>query len=280
MIVLALALAASPPVILAVGKERREPLTSPTVGTLRWVPSGRLHMGGPLPHGWGAPRSTATVTKGYWVMESEVTQAMWRTVTGSNPAHYAGEASRPVEMVSWCDAVWFANALSTGEGLEPAYHLPPGFGPGMPAAACNVSAPAVTWNQSAGGYRLPIEAEWEWAARGGQEHRYSGSDDVAAVARFRADLSFAWKPRTAPARGLAPNAIGLHDLSGNVWEWCWTAYEGDPEGPPQAEADRGRVVRGGAAEQLPQHIEVTARAAAVAGNTDDFVGFRLVRSAP
>jgi formylglycine-generating enzyme required for sulfatase activity len=151
---------------------------------------------------------------------TEITQGLYTAVTGTNPSQFAacGEDC-PVENVSWCDAVAFSNALSTLDGLTPAYRLPAGFGPGMSDTACWNLADEVARVPGASGYRLPTEAEWEFAARAGQDEPYSGGSDLEAVGWAAAGTSAEALPSPHPVGTKQPNAWGLHDLSGNVFEW-------------------------------------------------------------
>ena len=182
---------------------------------------------------------------GFYIGKYEVTQKQWADVMGSNPSHFKGD-DLPVEMVSWYDCVEYCNRRSLKEGLKPCYtidqekkdpnnrkdpHFEMDFDP---------LKWTVTVNPGADGYRLPTEAEWEYAAGGGQaskHYTYSGSDELDAVAWFYQNsgdtpLPAAWHrhileknhDRTHPVGSKQPNELGLYDMSGNVREWCWDWY--------------------------------------------------------
>ena len=177
-----------------------------------------------------------------------------------------GRGSRPVINVSWYDAVKYSNWLSEQEGLTPAYEI---------------NGTSVSWNQSANGYRLPTEAEWEYVARGGAQsngYKYSGSNNLDEVGWYWDNSGY----KTQPVKGKKANELGLYDMSGNVWEWCWDWYDSyyyssspgaNPTGPSSGSY---RVLRGGGLFDDSSILRVAFRSGSSPGSSDD-IGFRLVR---
>ena len=203
----------------------------------------------------------------FYISRFEVTQKVWKSVMGTNPSYFKGE-QRPVESVSWYDAVKFCNKLSEKDGFDPVY---------------TINGTQVTCDFTKNGYRLPTEAEWEYAARGGRKsenYDYAGSNDPEEAGWLYADRS-----DTSPVGIKKPNELGLYDMTGNVYEWCWDRFdfnyykispEKNPTGPAQGEK---RALRGGGYRSLsvPQYF-TTIRAR---GNPDDKsmdLGFRIVRN--
>jgi len=215
-------------------------------------------------------RSGHDVTVGGFNMSRyPVTQGEWAELMGTNPSRFRGD-SLPVEMVSWFDALEFANRKSLRAGLTPAYTIS-GTGPNR----------AVTWNRDANGYRLPTEAEWEFAARGGivcrGNFKFPGSDYVDEVAWHF------WNSNnsTQAVGALWPNALGLYDMGGNVWEWVWdldglsvNAAQTDPAG---ASSRSFRVVRGGGWNRSLMGGGLAIRERHLPSMTRSDIGFRLVR---
>jgi len=215
-----------------------------------------------------------TTVSSFYISSTEITQAQWQDVMGTNPSKFPGK-DRPVEYVSWFDAVKFCNALSVKEGLIPAY---------------TITKSTVEWDKSANGYRLPTEAEWEYAARGGQfgaitdeplkKAPYSGSDTTAAsVGWYEANS----KKSTKPVAQKAANALGLYDMSGNVWEWCWDWYGAYPKNdvvnPDGSENKTGqKVLRGGSWFTPEKLLRATYRYWNVPTFKVNSVGFRIARN--
>jgi formylglycine-generating enzyme required for sulfatase activity len=199
--------------------------------------------------------------------ETPVTQALWSAVMDVNPSHFrsALSGSMPVERVSWLDSVEFANEVSRLMGLRPVY-----AGSGDDAR----------WDQATPGFRLPTDAEWEYAARAGQGFGFAGSDRAADVAWTSENSGL----RPHPVGLKRPNAWGLRDMSGNVWEWCWDRYGDyprvdsvDPTGPSWG---LYRVIRGGSWIFDPDYARVALRFRHEPGYRDGNLGLRLVRTGP
>jgi len=156
-------------------------------------------------------------------------------------------AKRPVDSVSWWDAVRFCNTRSAAEGLTPAYRLDP-----------------IEWDRDADGYRLPTEAEWEYACRAGSDGpRYGPLDDIAW---YRGNSG----ERPHNVGGKQPNAWGLYDMLGNVWDWCWDVYDAEVYGSY-------RVLRGGGWFDEHWSCRASVRRRSHPDLRIDDVGFRLAR---
>lgn len=271
------------------------------------IPPGTFTMGCTEGQSCGASLLVheVTLSRSLWVSEAEITQDQWQDLMGNNPAD-TGDSSdfpgvAPIFYINWFEAVALANALSAAEGLGACYVLNDctgkagGFG--------NLTCADISVTSDSGsvydceGYRLPTEAEWEYAARAGTQLLYSGSDNPDDVGWYDSDES---PPQVQPVATKLPNAWGLYDMSGNVAEWVWDWYlqdyyslspESDPEGPTEPsgpptgtsnpDGASTRVLRGGSHWSPPSYLRVDNRWpwAEPAGRSLTF-GVRLVRSLP
>jgi formylglycine-generating enzyme required for sulfatase activity len=199
-----------------------------------------------------------------------VTQAEYEKVMGNNPSRWPGRAN-PVEQIRWSDAVRYCNGRSRLEGLEPCYDLQ-----------------NWTCNFQCNGYRLPTEAEWEYACRAGTNTLYFFGDDPSQLRNYAwFDKNSSRRPR--PVGRKLPNPFGLFDMSGNVWQWCNDFYQvdyyehspkKDPKGP---EAGDSKVVRGGSWSAEASQCRSSYRFHEDPSYTDvcfgyDVYGFRCVRN--
>jgi formylglycine-generating enzyme required for sulfatase activity/serine/threonine protein kinase len=215
---------------------------------LALIPAGEFMMGTPPTEEGRRSEETlhrVTITKPFLLATTAVTQAQWSAVMGSNPSKFRGD-SRPVEMVSWHDAVAFCEKLSAKEGKH---------------------------------YRLPTEAEWEYACRAGTQTAYGGAN-LNEMGWYK-DNSDA---QTHPVAQKKANAWGLYDMQGNVNQWCSDGYGGpyggDAIDPKGANGSKTRVVRGGAWKWTSDQLRAAFRGRAAPGGRHDDVGFRLCLDAP
>ena len=264
------------------------PSQDPNPGTTRvfdgitfvWVPPGDFQMGSTSQHAEDheQPVTRVTISRGFWLSKHEVTQAQWKNVMGGNPSWFKScGGDCPVEQVSWFDALAFIGKLNDGSGGEP--------------------------------YRLPTEAEWEYAARAGTQTdtpagdlRILGSNNAPVLDRIawyggNSGVTYAdgrdcsdWVDKqypsdlcgTHPVGRKAANAWGLHDMLGNVFEWVWDRYGDypggsvtDPEGPGSG---LPRVVRGGSWANFASFCRSAFRVEILPLRTARNVGFRVVRT--
>ena len=238
-----------------------------------YCPAGRFTMGSPKNEGGrfdNEEQQEVTIARPFWIGAYPVTQGLYKAVTGENHSWFKDKPDsvlRPVEQISWFDAIIFCNKLSVIRGFSPVYEYDLGKGKVF----------AVKWNPKASGFRLLEEAEREYAARAGQPFRFAGSDQLKEVGWFEGNSG----GETHPVGGLKANAWGIYDMSGNVWDWCWNSYEDRYKSPIKytlSAEDTNRVFRGGSYHSSLHNARVAFRSKRPPlGRYADF-SFRLARS--
>ena len=175
----------------------------------------------------------------------EVTQALWSAVMGSNPSHFKGDEN-PVEMVSWEDVQNFLHKLNRATDKH---------------------------------YRLPTEAEWEYAARsGGKNEKYSGGNSLDLAGWYKNNSGYT----THPVGQKTANGLGLYDMSGNVWEWCQDRYgnkyyqDSPVNNPTGPSSGKYHTFRGGSWTNTSKYLRATVRGGDISSHRDFLIGFRLV----
>ena len=284
-------------------------VTNQSPAGMLWIDGGEFVMGDTQGVGDSdqAPIHTNFIS-GFWMDEREVTKAKWDEVyTWAMNHGYAFDNAgsgktndHPVQKVNWYDCVKWCNARSQKEGLTPCYYTSASLNALYTNGQVTVSNNWVNW--SANGYRLPTEAEWEKAARGGRQGRLFpwGRDtiqhgqanyfstnlypyDISPTRGYHPAYTNDGKPYTSPAGSFPANGYGLHDMAGNVWEWCWdwygsysAAYQSDPRGPASGSC---RVLRGGSWNRPAFYVQCTSRYDSGFPTYDDYYyGFRCARS--
>ncbi len=221
----------------------------PAVNGMRQLDSGTFMMGGLGTESPAAPIHQVTLTEGFYIDTTEVTQERYLAVMGVSPPVVRGfsyDHQLPVESVTWFDCALFCNAQSRTDDLDTVYEYT-GL-TGVPGYGCSAMAGLVI-HHDRDGFRLPSEAQWEYACRAGTTgERYWGSVDSSTYYAWFRDNS---SDMSHPVAQKLPNAFGLYDMSGNVWEWTndwWHYYAADPQvdptGPVSAGTQRTRTVRG------------------------------------
>ena len=263
-----------------------------------YIPAGEFEMGSTLGDDDNIPVHKVTISNGFFMGKYEVTQEEYSYIMGSNPSKFSSGAEegesqerRPVENVSWYDAVVYCNKRSIAEKLEPVYKKRDETDPdkwGNIPAESNTEWNNITCDWEANGYRLPMEAEWEYAARGGNSTIdaliWSGTDKEEELENY-AWYSNNSKDITHAVGMKDTNEYGLCDMSGNVWEWCWDWYVSDyyskTEGgsdPKGASSGSGRVRRGGSWINSANNASVSYRGSDDPDYRYNYLGFRVVRA--
>ena len=251
------------------------------------INGGTFTMGSPESENWRISDEAQHIVSvsAFYIDKYETTQADYMRLMGDDPSTFIGD-DLPVENISWLDAVRFANAKSIDEGLTPAY---------------TISENSVSWNRAADGYRLPTEAEWEYACRAGMttpfntEHSLSADEaDFYGHYPYEIEENYfddsvlearpgEYRGKTVAVGSFSPNRWGLYDCHGNVNEWCWDFYgeyntenTADPTG---AETGTRHIYRGGGWNDFAKNMRSAYRAAGQSDMKSYNLGVRLVRNA-
>ena len=222
---------------------------------LRLIPAGEFMMGSPATESDRRDNETqhrVSITKPFYMGVTEVTQEQYQKVMGTNPSGFQGPQN-PIERVTWADAVEFCRKLSAMPAEKTAGHV----------------------------YRLPTEAEWEYACRSGTTTSYSFGDSESELGAYAWYKDNSGKT-THPVGGKKPNAWGLYDMHGNVWEWCQDWYGPYPGGsatdPIGVTSGSYRVFRGGSWYGYARGCRSANRSRDTPGHRDYDLGFRVLRS--
>ena len=250
--------------------------------SLVYIESGSFKMGSSSSSKDEKPIHTVTLSS-YCMAQTEITEKQWRAVMGKNSIFF-NDDDNPVASVSWYDAIVFCNKLSVLDNKTPVYSVNGKTDPDewdYTPEQGDILTGEIIMNRNANGYRLPTEAEWEYAARGGNEskkYKYSGSNKIGEVAWYDNNSN----TRTHFVAHMKSNELGLYDMSGNVAEWCWDWYgsysketQTNPTGPVYGSY---RVTRGGSYYDSDFSCRVASRSGDDPSYKRGYTGFRVVRS--
>lgn len=226
------------------------------------VPAGKFQMGSNSGLAFEQPVHEVELTQAFFISKYEITQKQWLTVLDSNPSYFIGD-NLPVANIEWELAIRFCNELSKMFNLDTCYII---------------EENKVVWDTNANGYRLPTEAEWEYACRAGTTGDFAGNGNPLDIGWF--DINSGAQPH--PVGRKLPNSWGIYDMQGNVWEWCWDWFEPfyyqksprtNPKGP---ETGSNHVIRGGSWQRGPSFGRASSRTFPEDQKTN--FGLRIVRT--
>jgi formylglycine-generating enzyme required for sulfatase activity len=270
-------LIAGPSVLVQAGQTASVRIERPVPDGVVRINGGTFLMGSPATEAGrdGDEVQHSVTVSGFYMSKYEVTQKEWVEVMGSNPSYFKGD-NLPVECVSWYDAVEYCNKRSVKEGLTPAYTIDKTRSDPDNRNGNDKVKWVVTWNRGASGYRLPTEAEWEYACRAGTTTAYSTGGSITT-----GQANYDNSSGTKNVGSYSVNPWGLYDMHGNVWEWCWDWYESYGDGaqtdPVGASSGADRLVRGGGWGGTARYARSANRDYGTPSFRYNDLGFRLVR---
>ena len=283
------------PVHLAAGNKAGDRTEINVAGVnvaLRWCPPGKFMMGSPESEAERGKDETVhevTLTQGFWMTETEITQALWNKLAANTRPKFKG-SDQPAEPVTWYDAVDFCNKLSTASGLAPAYAI--NKDAKDPANTGDEKGDPLKWQvttvPSSNGFRLPTEAQWEYACRAGTTTAFSWGNNTInpSLANYNGGNVYnggekgAYLEKTMPVGSYAPNPWGFLDMHGNIWEWCWDWHgpygQGNATDPTGPASGSSRIIRGGVWHYKPAYVRCAHRYKNKPAVIWDLLGMRAI----